>query len=130
MISLIQLSQLKILAVEQLQRLRRPTRRELAWALAAGPALFLLYVLVLIPFTPGISDIRKARFEQPAQVLSSDGQLLTEFKWANRAWVPLEDVAPSVLAALIATEDRRFYDHFGLDWRRTASAALLPGRNP
>ena len=124
MISLIQLSQLKILAVEQLQRLRRPTRRELAWALAAGPALFLLYVLVLIPFTPGISDIRKARFEQPAQVLSSDGQLLTEFKWANRAWVPLEDVAPSVLAALIATEDHRFYDHFGLDWRRTASAAL------
>ena len=92
--------------------------------LAGVPALFLLYALVLIPFTPGISDIRKARFEQPAQVLSSDGQLLTEFKSANRAWVPLEQVAPSVLAALIATEDHRFYQHFGLDWRRTASAAL------
>ena len=92
--------------------------------LTGVPALCLLYVLVLIPFTPAISDIRKARFEQPAQVLSSDGRLLTEFKSANRAWVPLEQVAPSVLAALIATEDHRFYQHFGLDWRRTASAAL------
>ena len=88
------------------------------------PALLLLYLLALIPFTPGISDIRKARFEQPAQVLSADGKLLTEFKWANRAWVPLDDVAPAVVAALIATEDHRFYQHFGLDWRRTASAAL------
>ena len=124
MISLIQLLQLKILAVAQLKRLRRPTRRELVWVLAGVPALFLLYVLALIPFTPGISDIRKARFEQPAQVLSSDGQLLTEFKRVNRAWVPLKQVAPSVLTALIATEDHRFYQHFGLDWRRTASAAL------
>ena len=123
-ISLIQLLQLKILAVAQLKRLRRPTRRELVWVLAGVPALFLLYVLALIPFTPGISDIRKAKFEQPAQVLSSDGQLLTEFKRVNRAWVPLKQVAPSVLAALIATEDHRFYQHFGLDWRRTASAAL------
>jgi penicillin-binding protein 1A len=118
------LSPLKTRITARLDRLRRPTRRELAWALAAVPALFLLYLLVLIPFTPSISDIRKARFEQPTQVLSVDGKLLTEFKWANRAWVPLDDVAPSVVAALIATEDHRFYQHFGLDWRRTASAAL------
>src|SRR5450830_2145142 len=104
--------------------LRRPTRRELVWALAAVPALLLLYLLALIPFTPGISDIRKAKLEQPAQVLSADGKLLAEFKWANRAWVPLDEIAPSVVSALIATEDHRFYQHHGLDWRRTASAAL------
>ena len=67
------LPSLKTRIAAQLQRLRRPTRRELAWALAAVPALFLLYLLALIPFTPGISDIRKARFEQPAQVISADG---------------------------------------------------------
>jgi len=121
---MIHLSQLKPLVAERLRRLRRPTRRELAWALAAVPALFLLYVLALIPFTPGISDIRKAKLEQPAQVLSADGKLLTEFKWANRSWVPLDQIAPSVVAALIATEDHRFYQHHGLDWRRTAAAAL------
>jgi penicillin-binding protein 1A len=105
-------------------RLRRPSRRELLWALAALPALLLAYTLLLIPFTPGISDIRKAKVDLPAQVMSSDGKLLTEFKWANRVWVPLKDVSPSVINALIATEDHRFYEHFGLDWRRTASAAL------
>jgi penicillin-binding protein 1A len=120
----IKLSQFKLLLADRLSRLRRPTRRELIWALAALPALFLLYVLVLIPFTPAISDIRKAKLEQPAQILSADGKLLAEFKWANRAWVPLDQIAPSVVAALIATEDHRFYQHHGLDWRRTGAAAL------
>jgi penicillin-binding protein 1A len=120
----IKLSQLKPLLSDPLRRLRRPTRRELAWALAAVPALFLLYVLVLIPFTPAISDIRKARLEQPAQILSADGKLLAEYKWANRAWVPLDQIAPSVVTALIAIEDHRFYQHHGLDWRRTGAAAL------
>jgi penicillin-binding protein 1A len=120
----INFSQLKPLLAGPLRRLRRPTRRELAWALAAVPALFLLYLLVLIPFTPAISDIRKARLEQPAQILSADGKLLAEYKWANRAWVPLDQIAPSVVAALIATEDHRFYQHHGLDWRRTGAAAL------
>ncbi len=37
----------------------RPTRRMVLWALATPPALLLLYTLVLIPFTPAISDIRR-----------------------------------------------------------------------
>ena len=121
---MIQLKSLQARWFERLNRLRRPTRREAGWALAAVPALFLLYVLVLIPFTPAISDIAKARQEQPARLLSADGKLLGEYKWANRAWVPLDQIAPSVVTALVATEDHRFYSHFGLDWRRTASAAL------
>lgn len=92
--------------------------------LAALPALLLLYLLLLIPFTPGISDIRKAKSEQPAQVLSADGKELAVYRWANRDWVKLADISPNVVNALIATEDHRFYQHFGLDWRRTASAAL------
>ncbi len=106
------------------QRLRRPSRRTVLLALAALPALFLLYILLLIPFTPGISDIRKAKSEQPAQVLSADGKELAVYRWANRDWVKLSDISPNVVNALIATEDHRFYQHFGLDWRRTASAAL------
>ncbi|HEY8904456.1 MAG TPA: biosynthetic peptidoglycan transglycosylase, partial [Rhodoferax sp.] len=121
---MIKITQLPLGWTDWRHHLRRPTRRELAWALGAAPALFLAYVLVLIPFTPAISDIRKAKQEQPAQVLSADGKLLAEFKWANRDWVPLDAIAPSVVNALIATEDHRFYEHFGVDWRRTASAAL------
>src|SRR5215203_694425 len=88
------------------------------------PGLVLLYVLVLIPFTPGISDLSKAKSATPSVVLSSDGVVLAEFKRINREWVPLEKIAPSVIDALISTEDRRFYNHHGIDPRRTVGAFL------
>ncbi|MDE2415002.1 MAG: penicillin-binding protein, partial [Comamonadaceae bacterium] len=96
----------------------------LLWLLAALVLAGFLYVLALIPFTPAISDIRKAKSDQPAQLVSADGRLLAEYRWVNREWVPLKTIARPVVDALIATEDHRFYDHFGLDWRRTASALL------
>lgn len=106
------------------QRLRHPTWRGVALSIAAIPALVLLYVLILIPFTPGIGDIRKAKIEQPAQIYSADGKLLAEFKPTNRVWVKLSDISPHVIDALISTEDHRFYEHHGIDFRRTAGAAL------
>jgi penicillin-binding protein 1A len=106
------------------QRLRRPTWRGVALSVAAIPALVLLYVLILVPFTPGIGDIRKAKIEQPAQIYSADGKLLAEFKPTNRVWMKLSDISPHVVDALISTEDHRFYEHHGIDFRRTAGAAL------
>ncbi|ALL70740.1 Multimodular transpeptidase-transglycosylase (plasmid) [Paraburkholderia caribensis MBA4] len=93
-------------------------------ALGAVPALFLLYVLALVPFTPGIGDIRKVHIDRPASIVSADGKLLADFKPVNREWVSLKQISPYMVEALIATEDRRFYEHHGLDWKRTASAAL------
>ncbi|KAA0084905.1 penicillin-binding protein [Paraburkholderia sp. T12-10] len=103
---------------------RHPTRRGVLLALATPPALVVLYVLALIPFTPSISDIRKARVDRPAQILSADGKLLAEFKPSNREWVTLKQISPHMIDALISTEDHRFYQHHGIDWKRTASAAL------
>ncbi len=103
-------------------RLRHPTRRGVALGIAAIPVLLLLYVLVLIPFTPSISDLRKAKTAKPSVVMSSDGKELAIFKRANRDWVKLADISPNVVAALIATEDHRFYEHHGLDVKRTVSA--------
>ncbi|KQM80042.1 penicillin-binding protein 1A [Xylophilus sp. Leaf220] len=93
-------------------------------SLALLPALVLLYVLLLIPFTPSIGDIRKARDERPAVLLSADGKVLAEFRRANREWVPLAKVSPHVVAALISTEDHRFYDHHGIDPKRTVAAVF------
>jgi penicillin-binding protein 1A len=115
---------LKPLLATALFHLRHPTRRGVLATLATPPALVLLYVIVLIPFTPSISDIRKARVDQPAQILSADGKLLAEFEPSNREWVPLSDISPHMVDALISTEDHRFYQHHGIDWRRTGSAAL------
>ncbi|WP_404980305.1 MULTISPECIES: transglycosylase domain-containing protein [unclassified Caballeronia] len=118
-------SEFKALARAALTRLAVRLRPHLRpRTLLLLPALFLLYVLVLIPFTPGIRDIRKAKVDQPAQIYSADGKLLAEFKPTHREWVSLKQISPNVIDALIATEDRRFYEHHGIDWRRTASAAL------
>ena len=103
----------------------RPVRRLLLWTVVAVPAALLVFTLALVPFTPGISDIRKAKSELPAQLMSADGKLLAEYRWANREWVELNQISPHVIDALIATEDHRFYKHFGLDWRRTASSVVL-----
>ncbi len=88
------------------------------------PALGVLYVLLMIPFTPGIGDLRKAKSEVPSVLLASNGTVLAEYKRINRRWVPLDKISPHVVNALISTEDHRFYEHHGIDFRRTAGAVL------
>lgn len=122
------LSQLRLSASGFLSRLRHLTRRGILLAPLVPPALVLLWILLLIPFTPAISDIRKARDEAPTVVLSADGKQMAEYKWGNRDWVSLTDISPRVVEALVATEDHRFYDHHGIDFRRVVGAALATVR--
>ena len=115
---------LKTFANAVWQRVRHPTVRGVVLTLAALPVLLLAYVLALIPFTPSIADLRKVKTVKPSIVMSADGQELASFKRSNRDWVQLANISPNVITALVATEDHRFYDHYGLDFKRTASAIL------
>src|SRR6185503_711904 len=109
---------------ERLRWLAALARRHPVRAALLLPAVALLYVLALIPFTPGIGDLRKAKSATPSVVVSSDGVVLAEYKRINRQWVPLEKIAPSVVQALIAMEDHRFYEHHGIDFLGTARAMV------
>ena len=124
------LVQARAWATEKLRLLGGLARRHPVRAALLLPGLVLLYVLVLIPFTPSISDLRKAKSAVPTVILSADGAVLAEYKRINREWVPLERISRSAVDALIATEDHRFFDHHGIDFRRTAAAAwsTLTGR--
>lgn len=42
----------------------------------------------------------------------------------NRIWVDLGDMPPHIGDAIVAIEDKRFYEHNGVDWRRTGGAVL------
>ena len=86
--------------------------------------LLCAYALVLIPFTPSIADLQKAKIDQPSVMMSADGRRLATFRPMNREWVPLNRIAPQVITALIATEDHRFYQHYGIDLLRTAAGLL------
>jgi len=111
-----------------LRRLWGWLRRHPFLALSALPVLAAAYVLALVPFTPAIEDIKNFKVEQPTVVLSADGKEMAVFKRANREWVKLDAISPNVLAALIATEDHRFFEHHGFDVRRTLAAALHTAR--
>jgi penicillin-binding protein 1A len=96
----------------------------LAAAAALGLALLCAYALILIPFTPSIADLRKAKIDQPSVLMSADGKRLATLKPMNRQWVRLNQVSPHVINALIAAEDHRFYRHHGIDWLRSVTGAL------
>ena len=97
---------------------------------ALGLALLCAYAVILIPFTPSISNLRKAKIDQPSVLMSVDGKRLATFKPMNREWVRLNQISPHVINALIATEDHRFYQHYGIDLRhRDGPAARLRRRS-
>ena len=91
---------------------------------ALGLALLFAYAIILIPFTPSIADIRKAKIDQPSVLISADGKRLATLKPMNREWVRLNQISPHVINALIATEDHRFYQHYGIDLLRTVTGFL------
>ncbi len=59
---------------------------------------------------------------------NKDGQeveLKRLVKEENRIWVDYEDISPNIINAFVAKEDKRFWDHKGVDWRRTVYALVL-----
>ncbi|OON62946.1 penicillin-binding protein [Massilia sp. KIM] len=116
------------------ERLRDRPRREQAalvglWSAAALLMAFFLYLVALIPLTPGIEDLNQARTARPSKILSLDGKELGTFEQGLQERVKLSQISPNVIKALISTEDHRFYEHHGVDFTRIAGAlwATLKG---
>lgn len=55
-------------------------------------------------------------------VFDVDGKIYSRLAGANRLKVPLNEVSPLFIKALLAREDTRFYEHGGIDWRGVARA--------
>jgi len=108
----------------------RSRRVELIWRAAvvgAGIAgvialLLVAYVATLFVVTPGLEELRAAQIAKPSVLMSADGKPLTAFRRVQQQPVTLDLIAPAVTQALIATEDRRFHEHSGVDLRRTFAA--------
>lgn len=83
-----------------------------------------LYVIALIPLTPSIADLRKGKADRPGILMSADGKQIGVYRRFNREWVALDKISPHVVSALIATEDHRFYEHFGIEPRRIAAGIV------
>ena len=60
-------------------------------------------------------------------ILARDGEVIQRLRTDSTVrrgqWVALADVSPALRTALILSEDKRFYEHSGVDWRAVSSAA-------
>lgn len=88
-------------------------------AIIVGPPLFFLGLLLFVVWieTPWNSELRNVRNQVASEVYSADSVLLGRYYIQDRTEVEYEEIAPAVLDALVATEDVRFYDHAGVDYR-------------
>jgi len=81
-------------------------------------------VWYLLPRLPSIESLKDVRLQVPLRVYSRDGRLIGEFGEKRRIPVVLDDVPETMIQAVLAAEDERFYEHPGVDWQGLARAVL------
>lgn len=86
--------------------------------------------LYLNPQIPAAESYLELRPEAPMRVFTADGALMAEFGVRRFVPVRLEDVPEDFLNALLDTEDKRFYDHSGIDYISFANDVLQVLLNP
>jgi len=92
------------------------------WGMAAGLMAILAWLLILVPLTPGIDDLEQASRARPSVIVDGGGRSLGTFEHGLQERVKLSQISPHVVKALISTEDHRFYQHHGVDFKRVAGA--------
>lgn len=75
---------------------------------------------------PGFAELRKSTYPSDAMLLDRHGKPLQTLRVDPRQrrleWIALDQVSPALRLALLASEDRRFYAHAGVDWSAVAAA--------
>ena len=95
-----------------------------------GVFLFFLFASWgLFGTMPSFEDLENPNSNLATEIISSDGVVLGKFYNENRTAIKYKDLPKSLVDALVSTEDERFYEHSGIDARRTFGAAVQLGRN-
>ena len=66
---------------------------------------------------------------QTSKLYAADGRFIAELGLERRTLVRIDDIPPLVRNAFVVTEDKRFYQHAGIDWIRVPGALLVDIRN-
>ena len=111
----------------KMRRAKRPSRRR--WLRPFVLALLILFVLgglgvgvaALWVFTilprslPPVTALENFEPVQGSKIFDDSDELITEFHVERRIFVPLPQIPKALKDAILATEDARFYSHFGVD---------------
>jgi len=102
------------------------------WALILGGVLILAGLFFTASVggfgaLPTFEELENPQTNIATEVISSDGVTIGKYATENRTPVHFNELPQNLVNALVATEDERFYEHSGIDFRGTARAVLKPG---
>ncbi len=78
---------------------------------------------------PSLQELENPSIQQASDVIANDGTLMGKYytERGNRSNVKYRDISANLTNALIATEDERFYNHAGIDFKSTLRAVFTLG---
>lgn len=85
-------------------------------------AAFILFTEYIFEGLPSLEQLENPRQQLASNVYSIDGELIGQFFNENRIEVSIDSIPPHVINALISTEDKKFYKHWGVDVERFIKA--------
>ena len=78
---------------------------------------------------PDLQELENPKTNLATQIISADGAILGKYYFNdNRTPIDFDEIPIHMVDALIATEDERFYEHSGIDWRGTLRAFVYFGK--
>jgi penicillin-binding protein 1A len=76
---------------------------------------------------PTFEELENPQTNLATEVISTDGVTIGKYAKENRTPVKFNELPDNLINALVATEDERFYEHTGIDFKGLARAILKPG---
>ncbi len=87
--------------------------------------IVLLATLGIFGKMPSLESLENPQSDLASEIWSEDNILLGTFYKENRSYTLYNDISVNVVNALIATEDKRFYNHYGIDFKRMLSSLIF-----
>ncbi|MCR5533291.1 MAG: penicillin-binding protein [Paludibacteraceae bacterium] len=83
----------------------------------------------VLGYLPPLEELQNPKNSFASEVISADMQSLGRYyRYENRVGVEYTDLSPDLIHALVATEDVRFYEHTGVDFKSMFRAIIKLGR--
>ena len=105
---------------------KKNVKRNINWFIISGIviALFVVFGIYIYSGLPSLEELENPRPQLATKVYSADGELIGKFFIENRVQTDIDSVPQYLVDALISTEDRNFYDHWGVDLSRFIKAMI------
>ena len=95
------------------------------YTVLAGLVIIFAYILYLSIDLPSVDQLENYDPDLVTRIYSADGILLNELFFEKRVFVELSQIPQHMLDAVVAKEDQRFYDHWGISLRDVLRAVVI-----